>query len=74
VLRRCFILLLAIALSGCGEDAWMRAGLIMGSLGMAALAGATGGSSGPGGAFDPQRYDPGRDARYNHEAPPRGRF
>ncbi len=69
--HRSLTLLAVLVLAGCSQEAWQRIGIVAGSLVAGALAGATGGNTGPGGAFDPQRHDPLRDARYNHEAPRR---
>lgn len=71
MVHRALAILAIVAVTGCSEEAWQRIGIIAGTLGAGALATATGGNSGPGGAFDPQRYDPARDARYNHDVPRR---
>jgi hypothetical protein len=71
MVHRSLAVLTIIGLTGCSAEAWERIGIIAGTLGASALATATGGNSGPGGAFDPQRYDPARDARYNHDVPRR---
>ena len=55
-----------LVLAGCSEQQMDKAAIIVGALGLSALASANGGRAGSGRAFDPQRYGPERDARCNH--------
>jgi hypothetical protein len=69
MMHRLLVMTLALTLVGCGEDSWKTVGVVVTGLAVAALAGASGGSLGQGGAFDPERYNPENDTRFNHQSP-----
>lgn len=69
MMHRLLAMTLALTLAACGEDRWKTIGVVVTGLAVAALASASGGGLGQGGAFDPERYNPEDDTRFNHQPP-----